>query len=285
MKIGFAINPLLSAENRWGDDKYKRLSELGFGAIDFQMADTDLPLYSLSDQELRSVAEREKRLAEEAGVSINQAHGPWRWPPRDLTDEDRSERMEKMKRSIYISHLLGCKNWIVHPIMPFGIEDKGTENAPITWDMNLRFMTELLKTANEYDVTVCLENMPMLNFSIATPEKILEFVELMNDEHFKICLDTGHVAVFKELSIGDEVRRLGSNIAALHVHDNDGRRDLHQFPFFGKLCWNEFAAALKDIGFDGVFSLETAPPTSLDTPVYEMYLSALRATADGIVNK
>ena len=284
MKIGFAINTLSAAENRWGNDKYQRLASLGFECIDFQMADTEAPLYSMTDSELIELTESEKKLAADAGVTIFQAHGPWRWPPRDLTDEDRAERMEKMKKSIYISHLLGCKNWIVHPIMPFGIEEAGSENAPKTWEMNVAFMSELLQTAKEYDITICFENMPMVNFSLATPERILEFVELMNDDHFKICLDTGHVAVFKELSLGDEVRRLGKHIVAFHIHDNDGRRDLHQFPYFGKINWADFAHALKDIGYNGSFSLETAPPTALSTRVYEKYLTALIATAEDIIN-
>ena len=285
MKIGFAINTISPEETKWGEKTYKKLAELGFECIDFQMANTETRLYSMNDGELIEFAENEKKLASASGIEIFQAHGPWRWPPRDLTEEDRAERMEKMKRSIYISHLLGCKNWIVHPIMPFGIEDIGTENEQATWDMNVEFMSELLKTAKKYDVTICLENMPMVKFSIATPEKILEFVQLMNDKHFKICLDTGHVNVFKGLSIGDEVRRLGRSIAALHVHDNDGRTDQHRFPCFGKLDWQDFAAALHEIGFDGSFSLETAPPTSLTALTYEKFLIALKALADDIINR
>ena len=284
MKIGFAISTISPDEMRWGNNTLSRLAEIGFDCIDFQMGITETKLYSMTDEELLEFTSNEKKLAADAGISIHQAHGPWRWPPRDLTDEDRAERMEKMKRSIYISHLLGCKNWIVHPIMPFGIEDIGTGKEQTTWDMNVEFMSELLKTAKEYDVTICYENMPMLKFSIATPEKILEFVELMNDEHFKICLDTGHVAVFKGLSLGNEVRRLGKHIATLHVHDNDGTRDQHLFPCFGKIDWKDFASALREIGFDGSFSLEAAPPTKLSTPAYEKSLISLKAIADDIIN-
>ena len=285
MKIGFAISTISPNETRWGNNTLSRLAELGFDCIDFQMGITETKLYSMTDEELIEFTSNEKKLAAEAGISINQAHGPWRWPPRDLTAEDRAERMEKMKRSIYIAHLLGCPNWIVHPIMPFGIEDLDTENAAKTWEMNVEFMTELLKTAEEYDVTICLENMPMTKFSIATPEKILEFVRLMNSDHFKICLDTGHVAVFKNLSIGEEVRRLGKYIATLHVHDNDGTRDQHLFPCFGKLDWKEFVTALREVGFDGTFSLETAPPTTLSTPTYEKFLIALQGLANDIINR
>lgn len=135
--------------------------------------------------------------------------------------------MEKMKRSILFTSILGCKHWVIHPIMPYGIQEKDTKDAEKTWELNIEFMSRLLEYAKEQDIVICLENMPMPQFSIATPAKILEFVKTMNDDHFKICLDTGHVAVFSELSIADEVLRLGDNIKAIHIHDNMGDGDTH----------------------------------------------------------
>lgn len=269
MKIGLAINMTESAEARWDNEKYKKLVSLGFSCVDYDMANTETFIYKLSDAELREYTEKEKALAKEAGVEIWQVHGPWRWPPQDLTPEDVAERMEKMKKSIYISSLLGCKYWIIHPIMPYGIEDIGSGNEQATWDMNVKFMSELLKTAKEYGVVICYENMPMRKFSLATPEKILEFVRLMNDDNFKICLDTGHVSVFPDLSLGDEIRKLGKEIKTFHIHDNGGRLDEHRFPYFGKIDWADFSKALKDIGFDGVFSLEATVPQKLPSPLYE----------------
>ena len=64
-----------------------------------------------------------------------------------------------MKKSIRAASILECKNWVIHPIMPFGVEDIDTGDAEKTWDMNVAFMKELLKTAKEYGVTICLENM------------------------------------------------------------------------------------------------------------------------------
>jgi len=268
MKIGFAADMVTALEKRWGDEKYKCLKAIGFDCIDYQIADTETFIYSLPDGELRAYLKKERALADEAGIEIHQIHGPWRWPPQDLTEEQLSERMEKMTKSIYISYLLGCKYWIVHPIMPFGIEEADTENASKTRDMNVKFMSELLVTAKKYDVVICFENMPMRKFSMATPEKMLEFTRLMNDEHFKICVDTGHVAIFPNLSLGDEVRKLGSEIKTFHIHDNGGSRDEHRFPYFGKTDWSDFAKALGDIGFDGVFSLEASVPEKLPDPLF-----------------
>lgn len=191
-----------------------------------------------------------------------------------------------MKKSIRMTSVLGCKNWVIHPIMPYGIEEINTDDAQKTWDMNLVFMRELLKTAKEYDVTICFENMPMIKFSLSKPADILRFVKEINDEKFKICLDTGHVAVYQqEVSLADAVREMGSEIRVLHVHDNKVGWDLHLMPQYGIIDWNEFAKALCDIGFDGVFSLETLPPEKIPYPIYEEMFKIQAKIAADIINK
>ena len=212
---------------------------------------------------------REKRLAEEAGIEISQVHGPWRYPPKDGTEEERAERMEKMKISIRATSVVGCKHWVVHPLMPFGTGDRGTPEAKITRKINIEFLKELLKTAKEYGVIICLENMPMLNFSISTPAEILSVVNEINDENLQICLDTGHVNVFKDLNIYEEVKRVGEKLRVLHVHDNVISRDIHLMPYFGTIDWKGFATALKEINFNGSFSIETTPPASLPDDLFE----------------
>lgn len=282
MKVGIAFDMCEAAEKLWGSEKYKKIKECGYGAVDFSMSETESGLYSCSEEEFEKKLLREKKLAEESGITISQVHGPWRWPPRDFTAEDRAERMEKMKKSIYGTSVLGCENWVVHPIMPYGVEEIGTEHEKDTWGMNVEFMSELLKTAKKYGVTICFENMPMHKFSLATPEKILEFVKQINDDNFKICLDTGHVSVFPDLSVGDEVRKLGKYIKVFHIHDNRCEFDLHLIPKFGIIDWDDFAKSLKDINYDGVFSLETLPPKSLSADLFEKYCILMFETAKEI---
>lgn len=284
MKIGIQTNLLdRDGYGRWKENMYVKLKEHGYSCTDYNMADTESVIYTLSQDESDAALLSEKELAENAGIEISQVHGPWRYPPRDLTEEDRSERMEKMKKSIRATSVLGCKNWVIHPIMPYGENDADAENAQKTWDMNIEFMGELLKTAKEYGVTICLENMPMRKFSLATPEKILKFVKTINDENFKICLDTGHVSVFDDLNMGDEVRRLGDEIRVLHVHDNKWGADLHLAPYFGIIDWESFVKALKDIGFNGCFSLETMPSGKLSDDLFEEACRLLQKIASDII--
>ena len=60
--------------------------------------------------------------------------------------------------------------------------------------------------------------------------------------------------------IGDfpniSVYRLGKNIIHLHVSDNDGVTNVHWRPGMGKIDWIAMFQALKDVGYDGVVSIE-----------------------------
>lgn len=282
MRIGTEFNMFNSGYCRYGDKKYIKMKEHGFLCIDFNMSSTITEIYTspASDEILL----REKMLADSAGIKISQTHGPWRSPPRDETAQDRLERMDKMKKSIRMTSLLGCKNWVIHPLMPLGADDMLTGNEKGTWDINLRFMKELLNTAKEYGVTICLENMPMAKFSLAKPSAILKFVEEIGDENFKICLDTGHAHVFDDLSLCDEVRRLGDKIKVLHIHDNKYGKDLHLMPYFGTIDWKAFALSLKDIGYSGVFSLETAAPSQMPDLLFEKSSMLLYEIANEIIN-
>lgn len=251
------------------ETRYQKIKADGYDCIDFGMSNTEVAPYTLSGEEFEAFFARERAMAEEAGITIWQVHGPWRWPPQDTTEEDRAERMEKMKISIRGTALLGCRNWIVHPIMPFGINELGTDDAQKTWDLNVVFMRELLAYAKEYDIIICFENMPMPQFSLGSVEAIMRFVNEMNDDHFRVCLDTGHVNVFPGQTLYDAVHIIGDKLQTLHVHDNNGKSDEHRMPWFGGTAdWAGFGRALREIGFDGVFSYETGPSRTLPLDLY-----------------
>lgn len=268
METGVVLKLYESGYNRYGEDKYLKIKEHGFDCVDFKIMNTETELYVSGEERFKEILLCEKKLAEDAGIKIYQVHGPWRFP-QDSTGEDRRERMEKMQKSIRAASILGAKYWVIHPLMPCGMDDLKTGLSEKTWEMNFFFMKELLETAKEYGITICFENMPMNNFSISTPEKVLEFVNAINDEHFKICLDTGHLARFNVSKTGDAIRLLGDSIKVLHTHDNMGDSDTHQFPYTGIIDWEDFGKALKDINFGGVLSMETAPRADLPDDEFE----------------
>ncbi len=265
MKLGSAS----LFRRRAGDDHYKKLKLYGFDYSDYSITGA---LDGKTEEEYEQLVLREKQLADEAGIVIWQVHGPWVYPPRDDTPEHRAERMEDMKRSIRLTALIGCKYWVIHPIMPFGAHAEPDPEE--FWRLNEEFWRALLPTAKELDVTICLENMPMKFLSISPPDKTLEMVRKINDENFKFCLDTGH-AILRGWSPADAARLAGDDLKVLHVHDNDLSGDHHNPIFYGDTNWKEFCKALDEIGFDGVFSLELGPPYHLPNRAYDLLIQSI----------
>lgn len=260
MKIGISYDNNVMEKDM--DTYFEKLHKQGYSCLDFNMCDTDTWIYTEETEEAERRLSYIREQIQSAGLTVSQTHGPWRCPPVDYTEEHRAERMEKMKRSIWAATVLGCKNWVIHPIMPCYENSWDAEDPQKTWDMNIVFMKELLETAKEYDIVICLENMPFPEFSMSAPDDILRFVQAMDDDHFKICLDTGHAAVMG-WSPAEAVRESGSEIRVLHVHDNDGRQDLHLMPYSGVIDWEDFGKALAQIHYSGVFSLEMSPSRKL----------------------
>lgn len=263
----------------YGENCYKKMKEFSFDYADFGISGE---LGEKTEEEYVQQILHEKTLADEAGVTIWQVHGPWRYPPHDETEELRAERAEVMRRSIRCTGLIGCKYWVIHPIMPFGpSEDFDTKQF---WQLNLDFFRKLLPYAKEHGVTICFENMPMPRLSMSTPQKTLEFIRMIDDENFKFCLDTGHCAVFG-ISPADAVRMAGADLKVIHVHDNLGKHDDHMAPYTGVIDWKAFSAALKESGFDGVFSLEVGWGSFLPNASSTVKLKAMKAIVDDILDQ
>ena len=274
MKIGTTSNLC----SRYGDKNYARIKMLGYDTIDFQMANTNSELYAMKEEDFISCLKKERALIEALGLKVNQVHGPWPVP------DGHEQAMASMKKSIRGTEALGSKYWIIHPMMPYGVLEKGTENEPKTWQYNVSVFKELVEEAKAHGVIICLENMPFVNFSISTPEEIMKLVKEINDDNFKICLDTGHVNMFKDVTNADAVRLFGKDLCALHCHDNPGNGDNHYMPYFGTIDWKDFYKALCEIGFDGVFSLECSPPSRLSDEMYDSMNEQLFAIATEIVS-
>lgn len=280
MKIGVTSGTF----KRYGIARYEKAKECGFDAIDFSMMDTTLPLYLCADEELPALIREEKALAEKSGIEFFQTHGPWPHPTKDRTEEERAVTLACMRRAIHATALLGAKYMVVHPLFPFGTREPEGVGAQ-TFEINVAFFRALLPTAREQGVTLCLENMPFHHYSHSHPADILKIIRAVDDPHFGMCLDTGHVNVFPELNIYEEMLRVKDALRVFHIHDNCAEKDYHLLPFFGSLDWKGFARAWQDIGFTGVFSFEAAPPKALSDALHEQLLGIMPEIAREIINQ
>ena len=271
--------------HRYGlEEGLRRMKFHGYDALDYGgLCHTEDKIFHVSEEEFVATLTRERQIIADNGLFVNQTHGAWRWPAQDFSDYDRAERYAAMEKGVRGTALLGAPYFVIHCIMPFG------ENNPAhkerLWEMNVEYFTRLCKVAEDVGVTICFENLPFTSLPLSRWNETLEFVRLMNTPAMKMCLDTGHAAVYGD-SPADAVRKIGKEyLATLHVHDNNGVSDFHWRPGEGVIDWADFTKALHEINFEGCVSLETASkkfddPNEQDAAERELF-SKVKAMADG----
>lgn len=282
MRIGIQSGSYFGLDNY--AEGLDRMKFHGFDAVDVQwLCNTDNALFRSDTAEFERRLTDLRKEANNVGIELWQAHGPWRYPPKDDSDEDRAERYEKMARSLYGCAVMGCPHLVIHPIMPFGT--KWDPDPERFYALNFEYYTRLSEEAKRQGVILCLENMPMPTLTLARTREILEFVKAVDNDFFRVCLDTGHSALFCQPAV--DVRLLGKEyLRVLHVHDNDGARDLHGLPYTGVIDWTDFSRSLGEIGYEGVLMLETGvkgkfPPAILEHERKGVAMIA-RSLADGV---
>ena len=239
------------------DEGARKMAEHGYDVIDLNFADTDSDFYSAKEESFFVLAGKYKAALKKHGIQIEQIHGPWRYPPRDTTEDDRAERFGKMTKSIALAKFFNAKYVAVHPLMPFGAES--AEKPEEVYEINKKFYTALASVAGKLGVTVCLENMPFFEFPLSKTEDIIKLLDDINSPYLKFCFDTGHAYRVGEV-LSDSVKLAGEkHLRILHVHDNFGIEDDHLPPYSGNIDWADFIEALYDIGYDGILNLETSP--------------------------
>lgn len=263
------------------ESDFAKMRAHGFDCVDLNLSYTSNEpgsIYHRSDEEFEKILLEIKGFADNNGIEIYQAHGPWIYPPENETPEQREQWKAYTEKSIYGASLVGCKNLVVHPIMPFG--PNAEPDSELYYKLNYEFHRSLIPAAEKYGVTICIENMPFGEQSLATPKQIADFADDLKSDVFAVCLDTGHSEI-RRVSAADAVRTMGRRIRALHVHDNDGRGDRHECPFFGVIDWEAFRTALNECTDGSVpIMLETAPGSrSIPREVRDALLPGFAAAA------
>ena len=274
MKISTEI---YSAARLVGEEKaVEYIAKAGFDAWDFSMFSmceydwntntllkTDHPLAS---QNYLAFARKLKRIGLDNGIVCNQSHAPF--PTGNV------QIQSYLKRAIECTAEAGGSICVIHP----DNDRSAQENAKI--------YQELLPFAKECGVKIAAENMwnwdnekNQSSFAAcATAESFLEHLDAVHDDFFVACLDIGH-AEMKGSGSGaaNMIQALGSHLAALHLHDNDRLHDSHQIPFSMEIDFEEVVKALKEIGYQGYFTLEA--DSYLNAYTADTALDGIRALA------
>ena len=190
-------------------------------------------------------------IIEELGIEIPQAHG---YLQADVASEDekrRSDDLHTLRRHIALCAELGVKVVVIHP------GGRGTDpthsESERTRKLNIEAFRTLGDLAGSHDIRIGLEN--LTRHGTAQPEEIIGLIDDINHEAIGVTLDTSH-ANLVELSIPAAIRTFGSRLIATHISDNDGSGDQHRTPGSGLIDWPPVVAALREIGYNGLFNLE-----------------------------
>ena len=230
-------------------------AKAGFDAWDFSLFDmcridwkTKLPLqnnHPLNSVNYLKFARELKKIGLDNGIVCNQSHAPF---------PVKSPAIRAfLKRAIECTAEAGGKICIIHPD-----NNKSAEE-------NAEMYFELLPFAKGCGVKIATENMWNWNneknessfAACATGEDFKKHIDVVNDDFFVACLDLGHAEM---RGSGDGavnmIKALGHRLKALHIHDNDKWHDSHQIPFSMEIDFNPIVTALKEIRYDGYFTLE-----------------------------
>ena len=252
----------------------RMIGDAGFDSVDLNIDDQldvrnmirtgENPFFCQTTETIVSHYLPFKAAADALGLRFGQMHAPF---PVYADGNDAANRVlfDAFCKCMAVCSALECPYLIVHPIAWSGTQAE-------EWDKNIAFYASLIPAAKQYDVCICLENMfrgrnGHIEDAVCSDfREAAAYIDTLNDlageEHFGFCYDVGHATL-----LGRDQRRcinqLGKRLKALHIHDNDGRSDLHMQPFAysrGKeyvTDWYGFLAGLRDVGFDGVLSFET----------------------------
>lgn len=187
-----------------------------------------------------------RRVADSFGITCNQSHAPY---PSHVEQVN-----SYFERALECTAEAGGKICIIHPMCFATVEE------------NAEFYGKLLPVAKSYGIRIATENMwnwdkvedHAIPCACSTAEDFVAHVDAVNDPDLVACLDIGH-AEMKGLgtSAVEMIHALGKErLQALHIHDNDKWHDSHRLPFTMDIDFAPIVKALKDIDYQGDFTLE-----------------------------
>lgn len=255
------------------------LADAGFDAIDFSFFDNYFCGPEADTPEFENKVKEIRKLAEEKGISFVQAHAPF--PSSTKDPAETAEIFTNIVRSMKVASMLGIEYIVVHPMQHLKYEDG---NAEKLFELNMDFYNRLKPYCEKYNIKVALENMWQEIFpgkighsTCSHPDEFIRYLDTLDSEWFVACLDVGHAVLVCE-NPATMVKKLGSRLACLHVHDVNGIVDSHTLPYFGINNWDAFTSALRETGYRGNLTYET--DNFIEALPKEIYPAALRFSSD-----
>lgn len=273
MKLSSGIGAFYYKVDR--SEAFNKMAEIGYKGVDYGIPHNEIKpgrrLFEADAVSFESYFKEDARLAQSAGICIALTHAPF--PVfTEGHPEKLDENIEALKKSVIATRIVGCDTMVMHGAMPHW---KTEYDAAEFEAINRHVLESVLPTAEEYKVRIALENMPGVPFKsdelapvTSQPETIIRYIDMMDSPYLAACLDTGH-ANCAGIAPAHFARLLGKRLIALHMHDNFAHDDAHSLLHMGNINWTDFAAALKEVDYNGWLNLEWGAGRFPKEQIYE----------------
>ena len=174
--------------------------------------------------------ESQVKLAEKYGLTVESAH---------LTGVNMTSVWSDCEDAEFVSRrLIDELKHMSEVGVPVGV-------AHVTWGLdrppapNRNALDRYLRAAEaaeKYNVKLALENSVF-------PEHVHYLLENIKSDHVGFCYDSGHENYFTPQE--NYLERYGDRLLTMHLHDNMGNYDQHDFPFNGTINWKEKVALIR----------------------------------------
>ncbi|WP_405382720.1 sugar phosphate isomerase/epimerase family protein [Maribacter sp. LLG6340-A2] len=129
------------------------------------------------------------------------------------------------------------------------------EQRKLEWERSVTNLRKLASIAQEYDLQIALE--PLNRFEsdlINTAADVMRLIGDINHNAVKVALDGFHMTI-EEKNIRDAINTVGDKL--IHVQVSENHRGI---PGSGLTPWQDFAAGLKDVNYNGALVIESFTP-------------------------
>lgn len=265
MKLSQTNGPILHFYDGDLHSSLVHLKNAGFKYIDISFWSRYLAgsRYFTTDNEI--LADEYKRELDALELIPVQSHEPF---GNSMGNDNGKFYFRKTPRSIDLAGKIGIPSITLHPgqaIVPMSREEYMEKNAEI--------FKQLIPYAEKYGTRLLIENVGWTkgDCKLSTADDLIELLDRIDHPLFGVCWDTGH-ANLCNLNQYDELKKLGSRLEGLHVHDNYGGVrtpgcDLHLYPYWGNINFDAVISALLEIGYKGTFNFEVDSPIRRVDPI------------------
>ena len=235
-------------EREWDTDfvpYVEKVKKLGFDILEINAG----AITEMSSAERRALADT----AKEYGIGLTYCIGlPGKF---DVSSEDEAIRkngIDYVGRILDCMHEMGGKTLggIIYASWPM----KGVPDIDLKKRMraqSLKSLGELMKKAEQYDISYCLEIVNRFEQCILNcAAEGIEYLKELDSPNAKLLLDTFHMNI-EEDNIGDAIRSAKGMLGHFHIGECNRKT-----PGTGRMPWSEIFTALSDIDYKGAVVME-----------------------------